>query len=418
MSKKNGLRAVYILSISNAVFTLGYGMYAYIFPTFLTSINATPPEVGLVSTIIVATMAITYFPGGILSDAGHRRKLVIASWLLPVFAPPFFILAQLINSWLGAIPGAIIFASSWIGVPAVQSYTSEAAPRGKRGLSFGILLSSGSFGLVPSPVIGGIVVVTYGFIALFLIAFILYLVSTVMVLAIPKFPGDTLLVSDTANRGSFGSKTSNIGSTSRTECRRNVIDEQKRSDQSSDVLRRLAPMLAVSCLFMGLEYLGLSYIPLYLTYQYHFNYVLVQLLYTILNLSSIVVVNALGKLSDRYSPANKLLLVSVPAASLGVGYWILIHTSNMIALSVCFVLLGSLGSVFPLIYSTVGELCAENRVGRTYGVIGTFIYAAESATPYLGGTLYAISGQLPFMLTLELIPLIFVATYIAHVKTR
>lgn len=83
-----------------------------------------------------------------------------------------------------------------------------------------------------------------------------------------------------------------------------------------------------------------------------------------------------------------------------------------------FILLGSVGSIFPLIYSTVGELSAEKRVGRTYGIIGTFIYAAESTTPYLGGTLYVASGQSPFILTLALIPLIFVATYIAHVKTH
>ena len=211
MSSRSNLKAVYILSISNAVFTLGYGMYVYIFPKFLTSVGATPPQVGLVSTIIAAVMAITYFPGGILSDRGHRRKLVIASWVLPIFAPPFFILAQLTQSWSNAIPGAIIFASSRIGVPAVQSYTSEAAPLGKRGFSFGLLVSSGYLGVVPSPLIGAVVLEAYGFTALFLIAFVLYMVSTLMVLSIPKLPGDAQLGSDIVGRASDTPRMNDLG---------------------------------------------------------------------------------------------------------------------------------------------------------------------------------------------------------------
>jgi MFS family permease len=418
MSSKSSLRVIYLLSIANAVSTLGYGMYANIFPKFLTSINASPPQVGLVATIITASMAITYFPGGVLSDAGHRRKLVIASWLLPVFAPPFFILAQLTNSWLNAIPGAIMFAASWIGLAAIQSYTFEAAPSGKRGLSFGIVVSSGSLGFVPSPLIGGFVVQAYGFTALFLIAFILYFVSTIMVLFIPKLPGDAHLASHITDTKSAGSKDGKLVSTNRAEYEGDLIREGSRPDLGFGVLRRLGPMLALSCLFMGIVYIGWSYIPLYLSTQYQFDYVLIQFLYTIQNLSSVVVMNVLGKLSDRYSPANKILLISIPATSLVFGYWILIHTFDILALSVGFALLGSVGSVFPLIYSTVGELSAGKRVGRTYGIIGTFIYASESTTPYLGGTLYAGSGQLPFILTLELIPLIFVATYVAHIRTR
>lgn len=419
MNGESRIRGVYVLSASNAVFTLGFGMYAYIFPKFLTSVSATPPQVGLVSTLMTISMAIAIFPGGILSDNGHRRKLVIASWLLPVFAPPFFILAQLTNSWLNAIPGAVIFAASWVGVPAVQSYISEAAPRGRRGLSFGILVSSGSLGLVPSPLIGGLVVTAYGFTALFLIAFVLYVVSTVMVLTIPKLPGDSHIIAEIADIGAGAlPSANNVELANQTQDREDPIGLGSRSDLKSSVLKRLGPMLALGCLFTGFVYIGWSYIPIYLSDEYQFDYFLVQLMYAISNLSSIVIVNVLGKLSDRYSPANKLALVSIPTVSLVVAYWILIHTSDVTALAVSFVLLGSVGSIFPLMYSTVGELSEEKRVGRTYGIIGTFIYAAESTTPYLGGTLYVASGQLPFILTLALIPLIFVATYIARMKTH
>lgn len=413
------MRAVFILGASNAVFTLGYGMYAYIFPNFLTSVNATPPQVGLATTLMSLSMAITILPGGILSDTGHRRKLVIASWLLPVFAPPFFVLSELAGSWLYALPGVVMFGGSWIGVAAVQSYTSEAAPTGKRGLSFGILVSSGSIGLIPSPLIGGLVVQAYGFTTLFFVAFFLYAVSTVLVLAIPRLPGDSLTKSDTANKvsdtssSSKGTKSSHWDQGSIKAAKGDIELGSRPS-----VLRRLTPMLALSCLFVGFVYLGWSYVPLYLNQQYGFNYQSVQLMYTILNLSSIVMVNALGKLSDRFSPANKLTLITVPIVTFVLGYSILLYTSNLVYLSGSFAMMGSLAAVYPLIYSTVGEVSRGKRVGRTYGIIGTFIYAAEATTPYFGGILYATSTQLPFLLTLALSPVLFATVYAARRKTH
>jgi MFS family permease len=304
-------------------------------------------------------------------------------------------------------------------VPAVQSYTSEAAPDGKRGLSFGILVSSGYIGAVPSPLIGGVIVESYGFAALFLIAFSLYSLSTVMVLMIPKLPGDSYDMEANASSDTCApQKIDEMEKTDREEARRITLGDRSSSEVKQGILRRLAPMLALSCFFMGSVYVGWSYIPLYLRQNYEFSYPQVQLMYTVSNLSSVVIVNGLGKLSDRYSPANKLALVTIPIVSLILGYWIMIHTSDVGALSVSFVLLGSIGSVFPLIYSTIGELCGERRLGRTYGVIGMFIYAAEATTPYLGGSLFAVSGNLPFMLTLALSPLLFVAVYIAHIKTH
>jgi MFS family permease len=418
LNSGKSLKAIYILSVSNAVFTMGYGMYAYVFPKFLISVGAAPPQVGLVSTILTLFMAITIFPGGLLSDGGHRRKLVIASWLLPAFAPPFFILAQLSRSWLSVIPGVIVFASGWIGVPAVSSYTCEASPSGKRGLSFGLISSSSSLGLIASPLIGGLIVEAYGFTVLFLTAFALYAVSTFMVLTIPKFPGDRRSGSDITTSGSDTAIINDFKRAVRTKHRKDMIGEKSQSDSGLGALRRLIPMLMLSCLFMGLVYIGWSYIPIYLSYQDQFDYVHVQLLYAISNLSSFVVVNVLGKISDKYSPRNKLLLISIPAFSLVIGYWILVSSSDLLPLSIGFILLGSVGSVFPLIYSVVGELSVEKRVGRTYGVVGTFIYAAESTTPYLGGVLYATTAQLPFILTLELIPIIFIGIYIAHVRTH
>jgi MFS family permease len=419
MRRESRLRAVYILSASNAIFTMGYGMYGYIFPKFLITVNATPPQVGLVFTLISITMALMLLPGGILSDRGHRRKVVIASWVIPIFAPLFFILADLTTSWLYALPGVVVFGASWIGVAGVQSYTSEAAPVGKRGLSFGILISSGSIGLIVSPLIGGFVVEAYGFSILFMITFVLYVASTMIVLAIPRLPGDFSKKNDTYSQVSSATwKTGDTKGTRRTMSKDPSFRAGEGMDSKSSVLRRLSPLVALSCLLLGIVYIGWSYVPLYLSGEYGFDYFSVQVMYAISNLASAVIVSLMGRISDGYSLANKLALIIIPVVSLVAGYWILVPMGNVTLLPFGFVLLGSVGAVFPLVYSIVGELSAGRRVGQTYGVVGTFIYAAEATTPYLGGVLYSNMPQLPFTLTLFLSPLLVMAVLIAYARIR
>lgn len=403
----NPLRAVYLLSSANFVWAFGYGLYGYVFPKFLKSIGATPPDIGLVATILIIAQAITYIPGGILSDRGHRRKLVIASWLFAVFAPPFFVLAELTGQWLNVIPGILMFAANWIGVPAVQSYVTEAAPKGKAGLSFGLLVSSSSIGLVASPLIGGFIIDRLGFVVLFFMSFISYAISTFMVLAIPRFPGDI--------------NTSKPEARNNAELGENKVKRIERDEATGGIgtsLRRLRPIVLLSCCFMGLVSLGSSFIPLYLGDQFGFGYVEIQVMFTILNLSAIVITTGLGKVSDRYSPTRKVLLITIPIVAYAFAYYILLTTMNILILPVSFVLMGSLNALFPLVYSVVADLSAGKSLGKIYGVVGTFIYGAEATTPYIGGILYSIGKQLPYLLTLTLTPLLLILVYVAYKKTH
>ncbi len=403
----NTLRAVYLLSSANFVWAFAYGLYVFIFPKFLASIGATPPDIGLVATMLIIAQAITYIPGGILSDAGHRRKLVIASWLFAVFAPPFFVLAELTGQWLNVIPGILIFGANWIGVPAIQSYVTEAAPKGKAGLSFGILVSSSSIGLVASPLIGGFVIERSGFAVLFVMSFILYAASTLLVLAIPKFPGDI--------------NASKLKARNNTESEVNKVMRIEEGDAEGGIgssLRRLRPLIILSCCLLGLLSLGSSFIPLYLSDEFGFGYFEIQVMYSILSLSAIFITTGLGKASDRYSPTNKVLLITIPITAYALAYYILLTTTNALILPVSFVLMGSLNALFPLVYSVVADLSAGKSLGKIYGVVGTFIYGAEATTPYIGGILYSIGKQLPFFFTLTLTPLLLILVYVVYKKTH
>nr|MDO8098647.1 MFS transporter [Candidatus Njordarchaeota archaeon] len=418
MGSDRSSKGIYVLGLGNFLFGLGFGVYGYIFPNFLKSVNATPPEVGLVMTLLYAFQAATYIPGGILSDSGYRRKLLIASWVLPGLAPLFYILAELNNSWILVLPGILIFASGWIGVPATQAYTSEASPKGKVGMTFGLLISTGNIGLIPSPLIGGLVLEQYGFAALFLCALIIYTAATLTVLALPRLPMDLVTRSNTAKiKEGLDSKpeTMNAGEV--------ILPKKGRTKEGIRGLGRgsyrlLTPVLAYSCLFYGLVFIANPFIPLYLSEQYSFDYFTIQVMYAILNISALVLGPMLGKISDRYSSGAKVALTALPVLAYISAYVILISTSSVYILPIAFVLMGSSPAFYALVYSIVADMSSREKWGRLYGVMGGPIVAAQAATPYIGGVLYYNWNQSPFILAITLIPLVLPLIYVAHMKVK
>jgi len=411
-------RGIYILGLGNFLFGLGFGVYGYVFPNFLKSVNATPPEVGLVMSLLYALQAATYIPGGILSDSGYRRRLVIASWVLPGLAPLFYMFAELNNSWLLVLPGILIFASGWIGVPATQAYTSEASPKGKRGLTFGLLISTGNIGLIPSPLIGGLVLEQYGFAALFLVAFIIYTAATLTVLPLPRLPMDLVTENKTTKiKQSLHSKSDAENGTEVKLAKKGRTRDGSRGRGRSSY-RQLTPVLVYSCLFYGLVFIANPFIPLYLSEQYHFDYFTIQAMYAILNISALVAGPTLGKVSDKYSSTTKVALTALPVLAYISAYVILISTSSLYVLPIAFVLMGSSPAFYALIYSIVADMSSREKWGRLYGVLGGPIVAAQAATPYIGGVLYNNWNQSPFILAITLVPLVLPLIYVARVKLK
>jgi MFS family permease len=418
MGTERSSKGIKILGLGNFLFGLGFGMYAYIFPNFVQSMKATPPEVGLVMSLLYALQAATYIPGGILSDSGRRRKLVIASWVLPGLAPLSYILAEVNNSWPLVLPGVVIFASGWIGVPATYAYISEASPKGKRGLTFGLLISYANIGFIPSPLIGGLILEQYGFATLFLVAFIVLTAGTLIVLPLPRLTMDLAAHNKTASNNQNPHSKRNAGDVADG----NLAEKRKTSSGSRgrehSSYRQLVPILAYSCLFYGLVFIAYPFISIYLRDQYHFDYFTIQAMFSIVNISALIVGPMLGKISDKYTSATKVALTAIPVLAYGLGYVVLVSTSSVYILPVTFVLMGSSAAFFVLIYSIVADMSSRKKWGRVYGVLGGSIVAAQAATPFIGGILYSSWNQLPFIVAATLMPLVLTLIYVAGRMTK
>jgi MFS family permease len=202
----------------------------------------------------------------------------------------------------------------------------------------------------------------------------------------------------------------------------NLAEKRKTSSGSRgrehSSYRQLVPILAYSCLFYGLVFIAYPFISIYLRDQYHFDYFTIQAMFSIVNISALIVGPMLGKISDKYTSATKVALTAIPVLAYGLGYVVLVSTSSVYILPVTFVLMGSSAAFFVLIYSIVADMSSRKKWGRVYGVLGGSIVAAQAATPFIGGILYSSWNQLPFIVAATLMPLVLTLIYVAGRMTK
>jgi predicted MFS family arabinose efflux permease len=126
----------------------------------------------------------------------------------------------------------------------------------------------------------------------------------------------------------------------------------------------------------------------------------------------------LGKISDRHTPATKVSLTAIPVLAYVVAYSVLISTPTIYILPIVFVLMGSSAAFYALIYSVVGEIGSRMKWGRTYGVLGGPIVAAQAATPFIGGVFYDNWSQLPFIFAAALMPIVLLLILVASKRVK
>lgn len=145
-------RDIWLICLSNAIGALGEGLYFWIFPLYVRSLQADYIQLGLVLSALYGASALAPLPGGFLADRFDRKKILLLSWT-PWFLAP--LLYSFATNWVQLIPGAICWGSSMIGVPAMNAYVITAA-RDKRKLAsvLAVVWSCYSLSYIFAPALG------------------------------------------------------------------------------------------------------------------------------------------------------------------------------------------------------------------------------------------------------------------------
>lgn len=357
-------RDLRLIFASNFIGAFGDGLYSYLLPYYMKeTIKASPVEIGILYAATSLTTALTLLVAGMFADKYDRKKIMIAGWLAWLPAPLIFSLAQ---NWIQMLPGMILWGF-WLGGPTTTAYILTAADENRLTLTFTVLSASWSFGYIFSPALGGYLTGTIGMQRVFYLAFIFYILATLIL---------TLIGSQKAKsrRQTFADKSSSFFSLLKT--------------------KKLAVFSAFFASLMFIVMAFRPFVPQFLADTYHYGDFEIGLLGSVSFLGSAVLGVFLGRLGDKWQK-KYALATSLHLCALSLVLMLL--SDNFYILTIAFFLTGASYINWSLMSAIVGPLAPESMRARWISVPQTVSMFSSFLAPYAGGILYEVSPYCPFL---------------------
>lgn len=355
-------RDIKLMTLSLFLWGWGYGLYAYVFPLHIRSLGASPGQVGIVFSIMMVVLALSYIPGGVIADKCERKRTMLLSWFIGVPAPLLYYCAR---DYRMIAAGAAIYSLSMIGYPAMNAYAAASSPAGKAGLTFGAINAGFAAGMVGGPMLGGWLAEVLGTKNVFLVSFALFAASVgVLGFISPQGPESG------RPGGVAGGYAGLLGR------------------------RRFVTFLVTySCMALA-YYMVQPLIPQYLGDQVGASLAFIGLAGSIMSLGQAVITMLLGRCADRWGTLVALggntLVFS--AAMLG-----LVVVRGLVPLAGALFLGGAFMAGQGVALAGVGEVLGGAATGRAFGLFNVAVAASSIIGPYAGGVLYERSPAVPFL---------------------
>ncbi len=175
--------------LGGALFTWGLGesMFLLFQPIYLQQLGANPIQTGVILGVWGAVMTFAHIPAGHLSDRIGRRPLLIAAWAVGIFATLLMALARSLPVF---VAGVFLYGFTAFVASPLDSYTT--AGRGNWSVARAITFVSMTFnaGAVVGPLTGGWIGDHYGLRTVYFISAGLFVISTALILFISDQPRD------------------------------------------------------------------------------------------------------------------------------------------------------------------------------------------------------------------------------------
>jgi predicted MFS family arabinose efflux permease len=178
-------RDLFLVSLALVTWGVGEGMFLYFEPIYLQQLGADPILIGTILGGVGIAMAVSYLPAGFLSDRFGRRPMLRLAWLLGFGATWLMALAKSLPVF---VIGMTLYSfTSFVTVP-LNSYITQARGNWSVGRTITLISASFNFGVILGPLIGGWVGDQYGLNRTFLIAAIIFVLSTIIMFLVSPQP--------------------------------------------------------------------------------------------------------------------------------------------------------------------------------------------------------------------------------------
>jgi MFS family permease len=354
-------RDLILVALSLLVWGLGEGAFFSFQPLYLQQLGADPIAIGAILGGYGFAQTLAHVPAGYLADRIGRRPLMRFAWILGLIATWLMAIATTLPTF---VAGMLLYGTTMFVVSPLNSYVTAA--RGKWSVGRAITTTSAFFniGAILGPTMGGWIGENYGFRSIFLVAAVIFGLSTILIFFIRPQPVE--------GRTALG---------------------------QGDKLIRNAPYLRfMSLVFLAAfaMYLPQPLAPNFLQNERGLSLVAIGQLYSISSLGVVLSNLLLGNLEHRLGYLLGQVFVGVFAA-------ILWQQTGMVWYGLAYLFVGGYRTARALAIAQIQTLVHPANMGLAYGFSETISSSANILVPFLAGFLYDRSPEIIFPLSLILI---------------
>jgi predicted MFS family arabinose efflux permease len=360
-----------LIFVALSLLTWGFGESAFLAfqPLYLQNLGADPIQIGAIYGAYGFAASLIHIPAGYLSDRVGRRPLMWAAWVIGVVAAGMMALATTLG-WF--VAGMLLYGSTMFVVSPMNSYVTAARGKFSVGRALTLVSAAYSIGVILGPLFGGLVGERFGIRTIFTIAFIVFILSTVLILFIRPQP----------------------------------VDRLEHGEPSGKLLtnRRYLAFLPVFFFFMFATYLPQPLSPNYLQNTQGLSLATIGQLYSVNGLGVVVLNLVLGQLDARLG----FLIGQVFVAMFAVLLW---QGSGTLAYFLGYFFLGGFRTTRLMGMAQIRHLVRNAEMGLAYGLSETFGAIAMLLAAPLAGYLFDRNPASVYVVSIVLIGISLIASF-------
>ncbi|MBL8089351.1 MAG: MFS transporter [Anaerolineales bacterium] len=350
---------------------IGEGVFFNFVPIYLdVGFSLSESQIGLLLGAFGFSMAITHIPAGRLADTFGRRPLIIGAWILGLVSTLLMGITEALPIYLIGMFGYGLTA--FVASP-LSSYVTAA--RGEWSVSATLALTSATFnfGMAMGPLLGGWIAENYGMRTSYLAGAFIFFVSTIFVFLIKKQPID------------------------------------KHDPESPPVSlwnnKRFISFVAVVAFAIFAMYLSQPLSPNFLTSVRKLNLSDAGFIFSAGALGNSLIALAFS----RIKPRGGFLLAQALVAIFAFIMW---KGAGLPIFMLGYFLLGGFRAARPMFMAQARDLVHESQMGLTYGTMETVASIVFILTPPLAGFLFEIDPFALYPISIGLIVISIIISYI------
>jgi len=397
-----------VLTLSRVIWSMSDTNIDHYISIYIQALGASVPLIGLINALGSFGAMLLYPVGGYIADKSGRVRLVASSTIIYVSS---FIIYLWAPSWEWAAVAMIYQNMSLFYTPAMNAIMADSIPVGDRGKLYGFNFALPNIVRVVSPYLGGLFIARFELIPAMRIGFMISFLIGIIVAAMRLlFLKETL---------------SDI-----QEINWNPVKLFKAAYKDTNqslrwVWENLRSYTAVSML---LSFLGSMILPFWILYAtdaldlhpYQWGIILLWS-----GIAKAILSLFIGGIVDYYGSRKCLLfglILGIPSMygfTLAEGFWLALPMFTLITLSGVFIWISSQVYLADSIPRSIrGRIMAGLGSGMSLGVSGVgfasgfLIFLPKTLGSLVGGFIYYLNPQLPWLIQSLLLSVGLIYTYL------